>query len=255
MLVDDGLLRREDEALGRRRTTWPRCPCLPRSRRCSRPASIGSRPTSALSDRGIGRGYGVPRRSASELATEALGHSTTACGAGPPGPDPPGRATSATEAFRFRHLLIRDAAYRSLPKGRAPTSTSGTPAGSRTAATRGCASSRRSSGTTGTGLPLPVELRPPDTRAAALPRREGVRTAQVGRAAGARPQRPSVPASVPLLERGVSRRGKGRRSTPDPAARRARRGDDRGRSAGRSGAVVLDEAQQRAAAAGDATPS
>ena len=39
------------------------------------------------------------------------------------------RARRVEDAFRFRHMLIRDAAYDALPKERGPTSTSASPAG------------------------------------------------------------------------------------------------------------------------------
>ena len=52
------------------------------------------------------------------------------------------------DALRFKHILVRDAAYRGTAKAPAPTCTSGSPTGSRLRRARGCSSTRRSSATT-----------------------------------------------------------------------------------------------------------
>ena len=134
------------------------------------------------------------------------------------------------KAYRFRHVLIRDAAYRSLPKnaradlheryrrlaradGRGPA-----------ARVRG---DRRLPPRA--GLPVPCRARLA-RRARRLACRPGVRTARGGGAAGACPQRPArgdrpARAGFPAAPH--------RRSTADRAARRAGRRADRKRPAGR----------------------
>ena len=76
-------------------------------------------------------------------AVQALAPDETAArrrldGARAQGARPPRPAQLAgDDAFRFRHVLIRDAAYKALPKRREPSCTSASPTGSRsTAATR-----------------------------------------------------------------------------------------------------------------------
>ncbi len=134
------------------------------------------------------------------------------------------------KAYRFRHGLIRDAAYRSLPKnaradlherfaawlelnGRGPA-----------ARVRG---DRRLPPRT--GLPVPCRARTARL-ARRLACRPGVRPARGGGTAGARPQRPArgdrpARAGFPAAPH--------RRSTADRAARRAGRRADRKRPAGR----------------------
>ncbi len=120
MLIDDGLLRREERALGRSRTSWPSCPCRPRSMRCSPPGSsacpeeeralLGAHPV---------EGTVFHRGAMRELATEALAPLVDRSLTALVRKDMirPDRSSFVDdEAFRFRHMLIRDAAYRSLPK-------------------------------------------------------------------------------------------------------------------------------------------
>ena len=111
----------------------------------------------------------------------------------PPGPDPPRPVDFAgDEAYRFRHVLIRDAAYRSLLEERAGRSARALRRLARAHGRRtGCASTRRSSATTSsrrTAAASALGSRDDARRALAARRPSGSR---LGRAAGARPQRPA----------------------------------------------------------------
>ena len=158
----------------------------------------------------------------------------------------PDRAQLAGEdGFRFRHLLIRDAAYDALPKASAPTCTRASPTGSTSTATRS-SSSTRSSATTSSRPPATWrELGRPDPalaeRAAAAARRRRqacerppgrpgcARASVAGRRAPApAPARPCARARGGV-EHDRSRWTRGRRS--GGSGRRARR--SRGRPLGR----------------------
>ena len=103
------------------------------------------------------------------------------------------------EAYRFRHALIRDAAYRSLSKGTPPTCTSASPRGSSARPAGGSASSRRSSATTWSRrIDAGAAIGTIDTHTATLATRSAQRLESAGRRALARID---LPAAIGLLER------------------------------------------------------
>ena len=108
--------------------TSTRSPCRRPSRRCSRRVSTGSDPDErALLERasvGARTSRARSRAIAADPARERVGAHLH--GAGPQGADPSRRRGSRpTDAFRFRHMLIRDAAYDALTKAeRGPSCTS-----------------------------------------------------------------------------------------------------------------------------------
>ena len=89
-----------------------------RSRRCSRPASTSSSgPERDVLERGAVEGRIFHRGAVQALAPDEAADDRAAGVARPQGARSPRRASSPGEdAFRFRHLLIRDAAYDALPK-------------------------------------------------------------------------------------------------------------------------------------------
>ena len=119
MLIDDGLLRFEDGRMASRRR--PRRPDRAAhdpaaARRAARPA----RCRGARGDRTrCRRGEGVPHGGRHLPRARGPAHpgATAAARARAQGADPsrPGRVRGE-DAFRFRHLLIRDAAYQAMPK-------------------------------------------------------------------------------------------------------------------------------------------
>ena len=120
MLIDDGLLVRKDGG-------WTRGRRPVRGRRPAndpRAAGCAARPPVAGGARGArgGRGdrQGVLRgRGARPGPRDARGASGRPAVARPQGADPAEPTTLPGEdAFRFRHLLIRDAAYEAIPKAR-----------------------------------------------------------------------------------------------------------------------------------------
>ena len=99
----------------------PRSSCRRRSMRCSRPVSMASTATSASSSNaGAVEGEVFHRGSVVELAPPPVQPAVEShlVNARSQGADPcrQRRCSPDDEAFRFRHLLIRDAAYESLPK-------------------------------------------------------------------------------------------------------------------------------------------
>ena len=106
-----------------------------RSRRCSPHGSTSSPRRARRSlERGAVEGQVFHRGAVQALAPDDPGlrrscsRSCARSSSGPTAPTLPG-----DDAFRFRHLLIRDAAYEALPKASAPTCTSASRRGSRSA--------------------------------------------------------------------------------------------------------------------------
>ena len=86
----------------------------------------------------------------------------------------PDRSERGRDAFRFRHLLIRDAAYEAMPKEERAELHEPSPTGSSSGAASGSPSTRRSSVPPGAGVPLPGGARRRrDDRAIELGRRAG----------------------------------------------------------------------------------
>ena len=117
MLIDVGLLRFEEDLALRGRSGRRNDPSddPPPPRGPARPAGRGR----AGRDRAwCRRGQGVPRRRRHQSERGPSGRTSgPAPHAGAEGADPPGPTEFAGEdAFRFRHLLIRDAAYQAMPK-------------------------------------------------------------------------------------------------------------------------------------------
>ena len=145
----------------------------------------------------------------------------------------PDRASiSGDEAYRFRHLLIRDAAFDSLSKA---TRADHARAVCRVARTRSRHSDPRVRGDRrlppGAGVPLP--RRPSPGRGAHGRRRARFRAARVRRAPRPRAQRSSGRDRTAGASDGVARRGRAEARAP---ALRARRGADRrGRRRARGG--------------------
>ena len=119
MLVDDALLTREGDHWVAS-SDLSELPVPRRSTRFSPPVSkrLPADERAILTSRG-GRGRGVPpqRRRASSAA-RSIRRSSAACMALVRRDliRPEAATSPAREAYRFRHVLIRDAAYRSLPK-------------------------------------------------------------------------------------------------------------------------------------------
>ena len=115
----------------------------------------------------------------------------------------PYRASFAgVDGFRFRHVLIREAAYDSLPKQIRAEITRATQPGSRRSRATACRSSRRCSATTSSRRTVPArgaEARTSMARAVAL--RAGTRLASAGRRALAKGD---APAAVNLLDRALA---------------------------------------------------
>ena len=244
MLVDDGLLRRATTTAGSLAATSPSCPSPRRSTRCSPPASRASRPTSArCSPRVRSRARCSTASAVRELAPDALEprRGPLPHGARPPGPDPPGPPDFAgEEAFRFRHVLIRDAAYRSLPKKRA-----GRPARALRRLARASGRDRLREFEEIVGYHLEQAFRyraalgPLDARAAALAGRASERLEAAGRRALARSDLPA--AIEPARARGrLLPTDDPRRSRCSPTRRRAdrRRPAGRGRARARRGGAA-----------------
>ena len=202
MLVDDELLRGTTAAGSRGGPLRPSA-SRRRSTRCSPRGSTACRPTSAaISSERRSRGRcSTAARSSSSRPTRALRRSTRVCMALVRRDliRPDSRAFAGDEAYRFRHLLIRDAAYGRFRRTRAPTSTSGSPAGWSGPPASGCASTRRSSATTSSRRTAtgPRSGRA-DEHAARSRKRAATRLEAAGRRALARSD---LPAAIGLLER------------------------------------------------------
>ena len=120
MLIDDGLLVPRDGRWTATRDLACGAGARRRSRRCSQPASTGSTPGErAVIERAAVEGKvfhegsvaALARRGGAAIGRDALEHARAQ------GADPARPAEFAAErTFRFRHLLIRDAAYDSIPK-------------------------------------------------------------------------------------------------------------------------------------------
>ena len=112
-------LPRGDGLDGRRGGRQARSPFPRRSRRCFRPASTGWRRGARRDRARLRRGPGVPpgRGAGARSGRGPRAASRAPSDARAQGRDPADQPTFADDdAFRFRHLLIRDAAYDSLPK-------------------------------------------------------------------------------------------------------------------------------------------
>ena len=209
----------------------------------ARPARRGARGDRARRRRGQGL---PPGRRASSCRRWCATRSTRARSAGPQGADPSDRRELAGEdAFRFRHQLIRDAAYEVIPKRRAPCCTSASPTGS--------TSTRRSSTDEFVGYHLEQAARhrqeldagharvallggaaplldsaPPARRPSDEPTSDATRNL-LGRAIALLPEGPDRRALLPDLHRGA---GRGGRARPDrgPRPTSLERGSDRDRA-------------------------
>jgi tetratricopeptide (TPR) repeat protein len=106
------------------------------------------------------------------------------------------------DAYRFRHVLIRDAAYAGIRRACARSCTSATPTGPRTPAAAGPATSTRSSATTlEQAVRYREQLGPLDDDGVALAQRAAEILGAAGRRAFARDD---APAAVNLLDRAVA---------------------------------------------------
>ena len=217
MLIDDGLLRRDDGrwTLGELTGELPVPPTiqalLARAPRAA--ARGGARAARAR----LGRGPGLPprgdARARARLARAGdVDRSLTALVRS----DmirPDRSSLRDDEAFRFRHMLIRDAAYRSLPKETRAELHERFADWLEEWPARGCTSSRRSSATTSSRrYRFLAELGPLDAEAEALAARGSQRLESAGRSALA-PQRPPA-AAVTLLERAAALRPATMRAAP-----------------------------------------
>ncbi len=120
-LIDDGFLVTDRRRLVRRPATCASSPCHPPSRPCWPPAWTGSAARSgSVIERAAVEGKVFHRGAVTELAPEPMR---------PPGSRsiwrrlmrmelvrPDQASFAGEEAYRFRHLLIRDAAYQALAK-------------------------------------------------------------------------------------------------------------------------------------------
>ena len=99
-----------------RESTAARSPFRPRSRRYWRRGWTGSSRTSGACSSVFRRGPGLPPGAVAALAPDEA-EPRAARRAGPQGARPTRpNAAAGDDAFRFRHLLIRDAAYDALPR-------------------------------------------------------------------------------------------------------------------------------------------
>ena len=166
------------------------------------------------------------------------------------------------DGFRFAHLLVRDAAYRSIPKSRGPTCTSASPTGCCARPASASSSSRRSSATTSsrrTGRA--PSSGPVDDRGRELASRAGSLLGHAGRRAFARSDMPAALEAARPLDlardrgrpdaaradaRALERVLDGRRA--DPRRGPAERADRDGARGRRPAARVVRAARARVAA-------
>ena len=195
MLVDEGVLRRESAGWPWS-ATWRTFASRRRSTCCWRRASPAPRRRASRPRMGVGRGSGVPpRRGAPPLVPRTdvvLDH--VLAGLVRKELIRPERSQAAGEdAFRFRHLLIREAAYEAVPKQHADCAIASPAAFSRSGAIRF----------------VGYRLERPPVPQRASPRRATDRSSRAALGVSWRrpdPRRRScdVPAAVKLLSRGTS---------------------------------------------------
>ena len=122
MLVDDGLLPSPPSGSWiASKSSSPRCASRPRSARCSRLASSASAPDErAVAERASVVGRVFEQAAVAELVepTPCARRSARTCwpSCARSSSAPIDSELSAGDAFKFRHILIRDAAYEALPK-------------------------------------------------------------------------------------------------------------------------------------------
>ena len=120
MLVDDGFLREAADGIWQAADDSPTSGSRPRSVRSSRPASRALAPEErAVAERASVVGRVFEQAAVVELATEALRREVGPIAAGLVRKElirPEHTEPAAGDAFKFRHILIRDAAYDAIPK-------------------------------------------------------------------------------------------------------------------------------------------